>query len=121
MKIKKDKRQHGTILTTNVVSTIAGTAAACCSGPGLLACSSTCAPSCGSLLYSIFGISSSAFTTFLSQYAPIFLILSIASFGYAYYKLFLKQNCSTSKMSKAIFFCCLIFSSLMIIRSFLIH
>lgn len=113
----KEKKSTKAIAASNVFSTLAGTAAACCTGPGLAACSATCAPSCGSLAFSAFGLSSSAFTSWLSQYWYLFLILSVVSFAYAFYKLFIKANCNTSRFSKSIFFSCFAFSCLIILWS----
>jgi len=109
-----------TAVASNVFTTLTATAAACCSGPGLIACSSSCAPSCGSLIYSVFGLSSSALTDWLSQYWYAFLFFSLISFAFAFYKLFVKPNCKTSRISKATFILCLGFSSIIVIKSFLV-
>jgi len=109
---------HKTMTASNAFSIITGTAAACCSGPGIVACSTSCAPSCGSLLFSVFGFSSSALTNWLTQYWYIFLFCSIVSFSFAFYKLFLKPNCKVSRTSKMVFISCFTFSMILIAKSF---
>jgi len=117
VKNNKVKNREKMVNAANVFSTLAGTAAACCSGPGMVACSATCAPSCGSLMFSVFGLSSSALTDWIGQYWYLFLILSVASFSFAFYKLFIKPNCKVSKSSKVIFVSCLAFSCLLLLKS----
>lgn len=91
------------LVASNVFSGMGSLAAACCAGPGLVACSAACAPSCGSLGFTIFGLSSTALTSWILEYWYVFLCLSIVCFMVAYYRLFIKKTCNEHRRSKVIF------------------
>jgi len=119
MKSRKAQKTDKAVLTSNIMSTLTGTAAACCAGPGLFACSTACAPTCGSLGFSVFGLSSMVFTNWINQYWYLFIVASILSFSFAFYKLYIKTNCNSTRRSKIIFLSCLVVSIIFIVKSFL--
>jgi len=117
--MKKKRKSNKMIVSSNVLSTLGGTATACCTGPGLLACTSACAPTCGTVGFSFFGLSSSAFASWMSDYWYAFLIFSFLSFGVAFYKLFIEKNCSSSRRSKIVFVSSFTLSAILVMKSIL--
>lgn len=117
MKNKNTSRTASSIAT--LFSGLGASSAACCVGPGLVGCSTVCAPTCGSLAYSLFGISSSAIANWLGQFWSIFLFISIAFLCIAFYKIFISKSnaCSRSLKSELIFYICTIFSFIAYIYS----
>lgn len=110
MQNKEDTKKL--LIASNLFSGLGSTAALCCTGPGLIVCSLACAPSCGSLGFSLFGVSSSALTSYIGDYWFVFLGLSIICFAIAFYRLFLKENCSKKRSPKIIFIISLVVSIL---------
>lgn len=104
------------------LSTAAGTvASACCVGPGVVACSTACAPACGSLGFSIFGLSSTAVANWMSDYWMVFLILSVISFGVAYHRIFQKSTsvCNSKRDSRMTFYVSICLSLVLVAYSVL--
>jgi len=71
MENKKNKNlsaASGAIFSSlgTVASACTTATSACCLGPGLAACGTVCAPACGSVGFSIFGLSSSAVAHWMS-------------------------------------------------------
>jgi len=110
--MEKKKISNKTTSIATLFSGLGATSAACCAGPGLVGCSTVCAPACGSLTYSLFGISSSAIGSWLGEYWYLFLFISIAFFALAFYKIFISKSnaCSRSIKSELIFYVCTVFS-----------
>ena len=93
-------------LFSSLGAVASSSASACCVGPGLVACGTVCAPACGSVGFSIFGLSSSAVAHWMSDYWMVFLIVSIISFGVAYQRIFRKSasSCNSKRNSKTTFY-----------------
>ena len=109
------------VLFSSLSAAASTVASACCAGPGVVACSTTCAPACGSLGFSIFGLSSTAVANWMSDYWMVFLILSIISFGVAYQMIFRKSvaSCNSKRNSKTTFYVSLCLSLVLITYSVL--
>jgi len=100
----KKKGSKRIIAVSNVFSGLGALASACCSGPGIIACSVACASSCGSAAYSIFGLSFSAVTNWAEQFFYILIGFSVAFHLIAFWKVFIKKHCHKSHKPEILFY-----------------
>lgn len=119
--MENEKNKNLPVASGVLFSSLGAVASACCVGPGLVACGTVCAPSCGAVGFSVFGLSSTAVAHWMSDYWMVFLILSVISFGVAYHRIFRKStsSCNSKRNSKMTFYASLCLSLILISYSVL--